>query len=776
MLDREEKTIKKFKDDNPINNRSLEIINKALEELKKKFTDSRTDQEIFEKCSSLIQKIVTSPNSENRAELQDALREEIRAWHCESKKSGISTLKSIYKLLEKHISPIQRKIESAFPLHKIMSGFQIQYDSSVLKEKFSELKKDIAELLSLTTESEENQELLQSWTQKVFNLEKLILKAKNRNIFYKSAYKFFQILEEIEFRKKEAQSIKTNLLLPTVTPSPTPKTTVQSLTPKTEEKKKHPGKRKTTPSLKPKPKETNTKNSLSASAVEPVARDTSVELLSVLAPPQAVESPSTSTQDQKSAPDKNSSSASEAVEPVAPDVSVKPPSVVSTPSQAAGSPSISTPTTDQKSTPNKNSSSAKKKSSKLTPKPEQKQKETNTQSDPSLSAAKPVTTDAPAKLPSTSTRDQKNQKPKSIIGTTSQILNSLADVKSPKNVQRKLTRADRRLDGLARFLHKALNLKKLDPRSTALTILPKDAKQSNLVVATGGNVAPELVAAALYELPFIAEQHLLTLKVPLEKKEIILFVRQQTKRLKLLIAELRKYAAQQISREYFESEEYQKFEFLIKNVRYDIDLAKFFLLMKFNSSADEPRYAVIRDIFKRKRFVVLPNENLAHPEMVIAEYIARTPGIPRQVYIGSHILTCKKCHILIQGEETPIPSERFTVTRSTYGPKKDKLGLRAIHHILGFNDLPYSTKIFTRGHYDLGYPEGFVPKFSVQGNQPPKLPLGCAARFIKGRLNTLSSPASGARPDRLFLAEHPPLSDSEDEQDSSQNNNQSFSD
>ncbi len=352
------------------------------------------------------------------------------------------------------------------------------------------------------------------------------------------------------------------------------------------------------------------------------------------------------------------------------------------------------------------------------------------------------------------------------------ILNSLSDTSSPNNVALDYTPSLQMLDSLARLIYRATLIVKLKEGSNMApydkggfseisTILKKTKanllevhnvsvalykpdKNSDWTLAVASNIDldPSLFKNIIEKLVLDSSHNFFDTS-GVSKLEGI--CEKQQKRLKSEKEDL----------EEFKNGDDPKYQTLCKNIQRDIDMAKLAIFLNEKFEKDTIKYD-IQSALKNKRIKFVEDKREMHSELKLIEFLNRQeyPHLRYQKlartkdnyvkfqYIGNDMLNCKKCHILIKGESKE---------------EKEKSS------IIGFNEFPDIFKksereyvlmhkgkskfvVFTQGYYDSGYPEMFIPDWSLKCNE-----LKIDEKYIQGRLNSLSFPSQKIPPNELCL-------------------------
>lgn len=285
---------------------------------------------------------------------------------------------------------------------------------------------------------------------------------------------------------------------------------------------------------------------------------------------------------------------------------------------------------------------------------------------------------------------------------------------------------ERRLDGCARLLHRTLLSLYQKPGAVSITIEPK-SKQ--LLVSTANNLDKKIIIEAITNITQSVdklEKNLVDRKISLEDHII-----ERTKRLKGLNKKLKdpKQKFDMVSMDRYTPSEYQKFIFLIKNVRMDLDLAKFLQATKKMKSNSRYFPDLHRALIK-KHISIVENLNLLHPEQAIADFLFKNSREKITLYIGSTIKTCKKCHVLFNGQHSKLN---------------------------GLNQSSSLVQVKTSGFFNYGYPNTYLPAYTF------KLNSSLDETEINHLLDQASVPSRKVDPRVLLIDQQPDLSDSESE-------------
>lgn len=295
----------------------------------------------------------------------------------------------------------------------------------------------------------------------------------------------------------------------------------------------------------------------------------------------------------------------------------------------------------------------------------------------------------------------------------------------------KPTWQERRFDGYARLLHRTLLALHQKPGAVSATI---DPNSKHLLISTASNLDEKIIAEAITKITEASnklEKRLAGVKISLKKH-----ITERANYLKELNIKLKnpKQPFNMVPTDHNTPSEYQKFIFLIKNVRMDLDLAKF--SQATQKTMSEQRYfADLHNAITTNGVLIVKNLNLLHPEQAIADHLLQNTKKKITAYIGSTIKNCKKCHALFNGHP----------------------GL----NLNGLNEASSLLQVKTSGFFNYGYPNTYLPAYTRKFNQ--KLSDTEISLLLDQASPYSAKKAEQREPRTLFVAQQPDLSDSETE-------------
>jgi hypothetical protein len=294
----------------------------------------------------------------------------------------------------------------------------------------------------------------------------------------------------------------------------------------------------------------------------------------------------------------------------------------------------------------------------------------------------------------------------------------------PKDNGFNLIWKQRRLDSIARLLHTQLYQQRVAAGAVAILLSNNRQGKPCFIIATKwAGINSASVREALSQLANETKILLTQIESENEDLKIESYIKYKRDQLKKLLTKLRAPNFNNYN---------IKIQHFLRNLRYDIDLAK--LTQTIHNYVGNNKYLPdIGDAFKQDFILLRKEKKETHPELAIVDYIVNQ-NISREKfnYIGLSMLNCCQCHALIHGPNNTSHANR----------------------IISFNDQS-TIPVYTRGFFNYRYPNYVLPLWSIQINHMQ------SEHDLKEQVDSLGIPIENTDLKERFLAQNADLSDSE---------------